>query len=101
MIRTLFLSTLLATGLSFHALAADEGAAPADAAAVAANSAQLTVAASAETARKLLGAQGYSNVSELQRDEQGRWTGTALKDGKIVGVAIALPRPANVGSTTN
>jgi hypothetical protein len=66
----------------------------------AAASSQLTEAANAQQARAQLAHQGYSNISELRRDDQGRWSGTAVKDGKTVFVAIALPNgpqghPAN------
>lgn len=92
MTRTLFLAVLMATGVSFSALAADETTEPTnDAAAVTAYTKQLSPAAEAESARRLLQAQGYSNVSDLQREDGGRWTGTAMKEGKIVGVSIALP----------
>ena len=33
--------------------------------------------------------------SNLNRDDTGRWTGTATKDGKAVGVSVKLPvKPA-------
>jgi hypothetical protein len=55
--------------------------------------AELGNVASAEQARVLLASQGYSGISPLDQDEDGRWIGTAVKDGKTVFVAIALPRP--------
>ena len=31
---------------------------------------------------------GYRNISELNKDAEGRWAGTATKDGKTVSVAV-------------
>ena len=64
----------------------------------AAAAAEMTNAAHAEQARVQLAHQGYTAISPLHRDERGRWTGTAIKDGKTVFVAVAFPAPA---STTN
>ena len=41
-----------------------------------------------EDARKHLMQQGYTNVSELTKDAQGKWVGSATKDGKTVPVAV-------------
>ena len=38
-----------------------------------------------EDARKQM---GYTNVSELVKDAQGKWVGSATKDGKTVPVAV-------------
>ncbi len=57
----------------------------------AAASARLTNAANAEQARVQLAHQGYTGISPLYRDDQGRWTGTAIKDGKTVIVAVTFP----------
>jgi hypothetical protein len=96
MIRALTLATVLAAGFTLPAFAADAPAATAavDGNAAASQSAALSVAANAEQARKILLSQGYTNVSELNRDDKGRWTGTATKDGKTIFVAIALPLKA-------
>ena len=59
------------------------------------------VAANAEQVRKLLQSQGYTNVSELSRDSNGRWTGTATKNGERKLVAVALPNKVAAPSTTN
>jgi hypothetical protein len=100
MVRALSLAALIAAGFSCSALAADEAAPPAtDAAAVAAYTAQLSVAANAAHVRQLLQAQGYTNVSDLNHDEDGRWSGTAVKNGKTIGVAIALPSRQAVPAT--
>jgi hypothetical protein len=49
-----------------------------------------------EDARKHLMQQGYTNVSELVKDAQGKWVGSATKDGKTVPVAVDV----NAGVTT-
>ena len=49
-----------------------------------------------EDARKHLMQQGYTNVSELTKDAQGNWVGSASKDGKTVPVAVDV----NTGVTT-
>ena len=91
MIRTSIAAVALCM-FSCVALAAEPVAAPApDAAAAAVQSAELTAAAQAQQAKGILTAQGYTAISELQRDEDGRWTGTATKDGKVQRVAVALP----------
>lgn len=41
-------------------------------------------------ARKHLMHLGYTNVSELSKDENGVWSGQAMKDGKSVGVAVDI-----------
>lgn len=50
---------------------------------------------------RLLASRGYIVTSELFRDASGRWSGTALKDGKLVNVAIKLPQQAPLGNMTN
>lgn len=102
MIRTLSLAAVIAAGLSLPAYAADEAAAPADsAAAVAAHTAQLANNANANQVRKLLYAQGYTNVTNLNRGEDGRWVGSGVKNGKTVGVAIVLPKQGAGAPATN
>lgn len=39
-------------------------------------------------ARSRLEAQGFSNVTELRKDDQGIWRGKAQRDGKSVSVGI-------------
>ncbi len=63
-----------------------------DASAAAAVSAQLANAANADQARVQLAHQGYTGISPLYRGEEGRWMGTAVKDGKTVIVAVLLPQ---------
>jgi hypothetical protein len=90
MIRSLTLAAALSTGLALPALAGDAvtNETTADPAAF---TAALNHAASATTARKILIGRGYTQVSDLTRHEDGRWTGTAMKDGKLVMVGVALP----------
>lgn len=88
MIRSLLIATA-AAALTVPALAND-AATPAKEATGIANQQLAQVSAEAQ-ARKHLLSQGYTAVSELERDADGRWTGTATKDGKTVIVAIAVP----------
>ncbi len=91
MIRAL---TLAAATLSFAAPAfAADATAPASDAAPAIR-AQLSHTAAALEARKHLVRQGYVNISTLEQDSLGRWSGTAQKDGKLTIVAIKLPHVA-------
>ncbi len=39
-------------------------------------------------ARSRIEAAGFSNVSELQKDDQGIWRGKAMRNGQSVGVAL-------------
>ena len=39
-------------------------------------------------ARSRIEAQGFSNISELSKDDQGVWRGKAQRDGKSIDVAI-------------
>jgi hypothetical protein len=43
---------------------------------------------SMDDARKHLKQQGYTNVSQLDKDADGKWVGTASKDGKTLVVAV-------------
>lgn len=36
---------------------------------------------------------GYTGVSELEKDNDGRWVGYAYKNGSRVPVAVAQPHP--------
>ncbi len=103
MIRSLSLATVLALGLAVPALAADTpaAAAGADQASITAFTKSLDNAANAQQARKFLMAKGYTNVSELSRDSNGRWAGTAEKNGKPVGVAIDLTPKTIEAPATN
>ncbi len=92
MTRALYIAAALAAGLSTPTLAAEQATSPAtNAPVVAAEAAALTVDANAQKVRQILVAQGYSNVSQLNRDAKGHWVGTAVKNGKTLAVAITLP----------
>ena len=100
--RTISLVALLATTFSAQAMAGEPASSNAKAADnVATHSAGLSVAANAKQVRKLLQSQGYTNVSELSRDSNGRWAGTATKNGERKLVAVALPKNVAAPSTTN
>jgi hypothetical protein len=73
MIRTSLLAATLAAGLAIPALAADTAA-----------------TFTQDQARQHLMHLGYTNVSQLQKDANGNWTGTAVKDGKTVPVAVGV-----------
>ncbi len=98
MIRTISIAVLAAAGLTMPAFAGEPAAN--DTAAVSAHAGELASAQAATQARSLLASQGYINISALERDQNGRWTGTADKDGKTIFVAIDLPGP-KVGAVTN
>ncbi len=74
MIRTSLLAAALATGLAIPALAAGAGGNP----------------FTQDQARQHLIHLGYKNISQLQKDAHGFWTGTAYKDGKTVPVAVGV-----------
>lgn len=88
MIRSLMIASA-ALAMSVPALADDAAAPSNDAAAV--SKFQLAQVNAETQAQKHLLSQGYSNVSSLEQDAHGRWTGTATKDGKTVIVAIHVP----------
>lgn len=89
MIKALTLTFALVAGSAFPALAADKASSH-DAV-----TAQLTANANAKQVRQLLLAKNYTNVSNLDRDSDGRWTGTAVKDGKTTFISVYLPaKPA-------
>lgn len=91
MIRSLTLAAVLSAGAAMPAFAADRTSAQTDAADPAVFAAQLTTAAHAKQARQILIGRGYSQVSDLARAENGHWTGTAVKDGKLTAVSVKLP----------
>jgi hypothetical protein len=76
MIRTFLLAAALAASLAFPALADT------------ATKAGATFGQ--DEARQHLIHLGYTNVSQLQKDAHGNWTGTAVKDGKTVPVTVSV-----------
>ena len=97
MIRALALSTIATVGFALPALA--DNSTEFNSAQTAAFSAELQNEAVAQQARLQLAREGYTGISALQRDETGRWTGTATKNGKIVFVAVILPHVAHHATT--
>jgi len=93
MIKGLGLSFALAVSASVPALAGDSAATQA------AFTAHLTAKANAEQVRKLLAAKNYKNVSRLDRDQDGRWTGTAFRNGQKTFVSVYLPTKQNLPAT--
>lgn len=91
MIRGLSIIAVAATGVSASAFA--EPAKQVDLNAKPGHQAVLDSTSGAMEARQHLVRQGYINISDLQKDADGRWTGTASKDGKTLVVAIDLRKP--------
>ncbi len=77
MTRAYLLAAVLATGLALPAFAAD-------------TTAPLHQLFTQDQARQHLMHLGYTNVSQLHKDMQGNWSGSATKDGKTVLVAVGV-----------
>lgn len=88
MIRFSAIAALAAAALATPALAGDNATAGTDAKTF---TAQLTAVANEKQVRDLLASQGYIATSELNRDDAGRWVGTAIKDGKAVRIGVKMP----------
>lgn len=56
--------------------------------------AELTQAAEARQAQRILLGKGYETVSTMERAQNGHWIGTATKAGKTIMVSVYLPKPA-------
>jgi len=91
MYRSTALAGAFAVALSAPVFAAET--APDEATLKAVYAAELANISAAQQASKILAARGYVNVAITGRDDDGRWTGLAVKDGKTVLVAVELPRP--------
>lgn len=89
MIRTLTTAAIAAAAVSAPALA--ETATKLDPSKAATFSAELSNASAAGQAQRQLASQGYTQISELNRDANGHWVGTAQKDGKTVYVSVVMP----------
>lgn len=92
MIRTFALAAALAAGMALPVLAAEGTSGPA-----------FQNLFTETQARQHLLHLGYTDVSELAKDEDGKWVGTATtKDGKKRVVAVDIKRPAAAaGGATN
>lgn len=97
MIRTLLLTAALAAPLALPVLAETTAKTPAASteAAPSARGALFTE----KQARAHLSHLGYTNVSELTKDENGVWQGSATKDGKTLTVAVDLKGGVKGGAT--
>jgi hypothetical protein len=81
MTRVLSLAAALVAATSLPALAVDS--------ATTSGLAMQNIFTSSQ-AREHLMRTGYANVSALEKDENGRWIGTATKDGKTRAVAVEI-----------
>lgn len=91
MIRAFALAAALAAGMTFPVLAAEGTSGPA-----------FQNLFTETQARQHLFHLGYTDVSELTKDEDGKWVGTATKDGQKRTVAVDIKRPsAPAGGATN
>lgn len=96
MTRSFALAAIAAAGFAIPAHAAETP--HASGAEVSVHAAELADAATAKQAQLVLAQKGYVNVAITGRDDDGRWTGTAFKDGKTVLVAVELPTAAPVAT---
>lgn len=103
MTRTTYLTALLVIGFAMPALAKEQEPTVTDgnAASVEAFMAQLTWRTNQQQMRKFLAHQGYIVTSDLNRIDSGHWVGTALKDGRIVGVGLQIPPREKAVPLTN
>ena len=91
MTRTLSLAAVLVAGLALPAIA-DNTATKTAPQASATESAAVGSPFTMENARQHLMHRGYTNISPLERDANGNWTGTATRDGKRIAVAVDVKR---------
>jgi len=99
MIRTASIAALVTAGLALPAVAADTSA-NVNAKHTSIHAQELKNLYDAKQAHNILASRGFVNISALDRDDDGRWTGIATKDGKTIFVAVALP-PVPAASATN
>jgi hypothetical protein len=88
MIRTFALSSLAAVAFAFPAMAATTSFSPTKDAAL---DRVLDNAAMGQQIRNQLMSHGFTHVSTLTRTTSGRWEGTAMKNGKLMPVAVLFP----------
>jgi hypothetical protein len=89
MTRALSLAAVLVAGLALPAIAADTNTNTVPQMA-ATNSISAGNPFSMEDARQHLMRQGYTNVSALIKDANGKWVGNGTKDGTTVPVAVGV-----------
>ena len=97
MIRPLLIAAAAVAAFAMPALAVEDTQ-KFDSNASSAQAAAMTGAAAENQARMHLAHQGYTNISALQRDQNGRWTGVAMKDGKTVPVTVVMPQAPAAGA---
>jgi hypothetical protein len=95
--KSIAITAAALAALAVPAMAAEQ---PAGQAALDAHRAELDLTADQLQAHKLLLSQGYTVISSLEPVSNGRWIGTALKNGKtlIVGVNLPKPRPVAISN---
>lgn len=88
MIRTFALSSLAMAAFAFPAMAATTTFSPTKDAAL---ERVLDNAAMGQQIRNQLMSRGFTHVSILTHTSSGRWEGTAMKNGKLMPVAVLFP----------
>jgi hypothetical protein len=88
MIRTVALTTLAAAAFAFPAMAATTSFSTTKDAAL---DRVLNNAAMSQQIRTQLMTRGFTHVSTLRRSTANRWEGTAMKNGKLMPVAVLFP----------
>lgn len=95
MIRSASIAALVTAGLALPVVAAETG----NANYTNVHAQELKNHYDAKQAHNILASRGFVNISALDRDDDGRWTGIATKDGNTVFVAVALPAVRAVAAT--
>jgi len=88
MIRTFAAGSLAAIAFAFPAMAATTSVSPTKDITI---ERVLDNAAMGQQIRRQLLSQGFTHVSVLTHSSYGRWDGTAMRDGKLVPVAVLFP----------
>ena len=91
MTRTLSLTAVLVASLAFPAIA-DDATTRTGPQAAATSSSAVANPFTMEDARRHLMQLGYTNVSGLAKGANGKWVGSAKKDGKTTVVAVDVKR---------
>ena len=98
MIRTFAFGALASIALTVPAMAATTSSSSAKEAGV---NRILNSAAMGQQIRTQLMSNGFTQVSTMARGPLGRWQGTAMKDGKFVGVSVLFPPAPQSQSLTD
>jgi len=89
--KTIIFATLISVGAAFGAMAQTATTSPAPSPIAPADANAPLPGANSFTegqAKSRLEANGYSAITELKKDEQGVWRGTATHDGKSTAVSV-------------